>query len=137
MDNDKKYRLEDLSELTGFPRRTIRFYIQKGYLAPPMGQKRGSYYTNEHLEALLKIKRLSQKNVPLKQMTSYEEDSIDVPEPQVGSISWCSHIYLGSGMTLVIDSRKAGFKADDLPSLSEELIEVVRKYQKEEGESNE
>ncbi|WP_462373823.1 helix-turn-helix domain-containing protein, partial [Turicimonas muris] len=59
MESDKKFRLEDLAELTGIPRRTIRFYIQKGYVAPPLGQKRGAYYTNEHLEELLKIKRLS------------------------------------------------------------------------------
>lgn len=137
MDNDKKYRLEDLSELTGFSRRTIRFYIQKGYLAPPLGQKRGSYYTNEHLEVLLKIKRLAQKNVPLKQMTSYEEDSIELPQPQVGTISWCSHIFLGSGMTLVLDNRKAGISAEDLPSVAKEIIDVVEKYKKDEGESHE
>ncbi len=37
MESDKKFRLEDLAELTGIPRRTIRFYIQKGYVAPPLG----------------------------------------------------------------------------------------------------
>lgn len=137
MESDKKYRLEDLAGLTGLSRRTIRFYIQKGYLAPPLGQKRGSYYTNEHLEALLKIKRLAQKNVPLKQMTSYEEDSIELPQPQVGTISWCSHIFLGSGMTLVLDNRKAGLSSEDLPSVAKEIIDVVEKYKKGEGESHE
>ena len=39
MESDKKFRLEDLAELTGIPRRTIRFYIQKGYVAPPIGSK--------------------------------------------------------------------------------------------------
>ncbi len=137
MESEKKFRLEDLAELTGIPRRTIRFYIQKGYVAPPLGQKRGSYYTNEHLEELLKIKRLSNKNVPLKEITSYDEDSIALPEPEIGTISWCSHIFLGTGMTLVLDNRKAGIKAEALPELTEKIIELVQEYKQSKGENNE
>ena len=55
MEIKKKFSLEELSELTGISRRTIRFYIQKGLMNGPEGEKRGAYYTTEHLEDLLRI----------------------------------------------------------------------------------
>ena len=43
METKKKFSLEELSELTGISRRTIRFYIQKGLMNGPEGEKRGAY----------------------------------------------------------------------------------------------
>ena len=60
MEIKKKFSLEELSELTGISRRTIRFYIQKGLMNGPEGEKRGAYYTTEHLEDLLRIKRMTE-----------------------------------------------------------------------------
>lgn len=39
MEIKKKFSLEELSELTGISRRTIRFYIQKGLMNGPGGGK--------------------------------------------------------------------------------------------------
>ncbi len=33
----KKYTIDDLSELAGFSRRTIRFYVEEGIIGPPAG----------------------------------------------------------------------------------------------------
>lgn len=62
---ETKFSIEDLVRLTGLTRRTIRFYVQKGLLKGPEGEKRGAYYTTEHLEELLRIKRLREKHACL------------------------------------------------------------------------
>jgi len=46
----------ELSDATGVTRRTIRFYVQRGLLPPPLGGGRGSYYTEAHLLRLLAVK---------------------------------------------------------------------------------
>ena len=49
MEIKKKFSLEELSELTGISRRTIRFYIQKGLMNGPEGEKRGAYSRFQYL----------------------------------------------------------------------------------------
>src|SRR4051794_34257968 len=50
--------LAELSEESGIPARTIRFYIARGLLDGPVKSGRGAVYTTEHLERLEKIRQL-------------------------------------------------------------------------------
>ena len=50
--------LAELSEESGIPARTIRFYIARGLLDGPVKAGRGAVYTAEHLVRLEKIKEL-------------------------------------------------------------------------------
>jgi DNA-binding transcriptional MerR regulator len=50
--------LAELSEESGIPARTIRFYIARGLLDGPVKAGRGAVYTAEHLARLEKIKEL-------------------------------------------------------------------------------
>jgi len=54
----KRYTIHELSERTGFTRRTIRYYVQEGLLAPPAGRGRGGFYYDSHLQRLLEIRSL-------------------------------------------------------------------------------
>ena len=63
--SDKQYTIEELSELTGFPRRTIRYYIQEGLLEPPAGRGRGGFYYDSHLDKLRQIKSFQEKGLNL------------------------------------------------------------------------
>lgn len=60
----------ELSERADVTRRTIRFYIQRGLLSPPLGGGRGSHYTQAHLERLLAVKRLQELGIPLEVILS-------------------------------------------------------------------
>lgn len=51
------YSLEDLAERSDTPARTIRYYIQRGLVSRPVGEKRGAHYTAEHLQQLLQIRK--------------------------------------------------------------------------------
>jgi DNA-binding transcriptional MerR regulator len=50
--------LAQLSEQSGIPARTIRFYIARGLLDGPVKSGRGAVYTAEHLARLEKIRQL-------------------------------------------------------------------------------
>ena len=54
----KSKTLAELSEESGVPARTIRFYIARGLLDGPVKAGRGAVYTAEHLVRLEKIKEL-------------------------------------------------------------------------------
>jgi DNA-binding transcriptional MerR regulator len=55
-DEPRRYNIDELADLGGVSRRTIRFYIQEGLLPAPLGVGRGSHYDRTHLERLLEIK---------------------------------------------------------------------------------
>jgi DNA-binding transcriptional MerR regulator len=61
----KQYTIEELSELTGFTRRTIRYYIQEGLIPPPAGRGRGGFYNDSHVGKLLQIKALQERGLNL------------------------------------------------------------------------
>jgi len=50
--------LAELSEESGLPARTIRFYIARGLLDGPVKSGRGAVYTANHLTRLERIKQL-------------------------------------------------------------------------------
>ena len=51
------YGIEELAELGGVTRRTVRYYVQRGLLPTPLGTGRGPHYTPAHLERLIHIRR--------------------------------------------------------------------------------
>ena len=59
------FDLKTLSELVGISPRTVHFYVQQGLVPRPGGKGRGSWYTQEHLDRLLLIRKLQAKNLPL------------------------------------------------------------------------
>jgi DNA-binding transcriptional MerR regulator len=65
MSGQSTYTLAELSELTGIPRRTIRFYTTEGLLPRPLTRGRYASYTQAHLDRLLLIDTLKRSYLPL------------------------------------------------------------------------
>ena len=61
-ENGTTYSIEELSELTGFDRRTIRSYIEQGLLRGPVKMGRYAQYAPEHLSRLLAIKYMKESD---------------------------------------------------------------------------
>ena len=55
-DDPRRYNIDELADLGGVSRRTVRFYVQEGLLPAPLGVGRGSHYDRAHLERLLEVK---------------------------------------------------------------------------------
>ena len=60
-----RYGIQELAELAGVSRRTVRYYVQRGLLPAPTGTGRGKHYTDLHLEALVRVRALQERGVPL------------------------------------------------------------------------
>jgi DNA-binding transcriptional MerR regulator len=77
------YGIEELAELAGVSRRTVRYYVQRGLLPTPTGLGRGRHYTEEHLATLVRIRELQERGVPLleiaAQLAGHEEEEASVP----------------------------------------------------------
>jgi DNA-binding transcriptional MerR regulator len=77
-----KYTIEALSELTGFTRRTIRYYVQEGLIDPPAGRGRGGFYYDSHLQRLLQIKAYQQKGMGISAMAAIlKEEPLELEIP--------------------------------------------------------
>jgi len=76
----KKYLIDDLSEITGYSRRTIRYYIQEGLLEPPAGRGRGGFYYDSHVKQLLKIKELQEQGIAVSSIASLLKEKTEEPE---------------------------------------------------------
>lgn len=68
MDDIRALAIGDLARAAGVSRRTVRYYVQRGLLAPPEGLGRGSHYTPEHLRALLEVKGLQEQGASLDEV---------------------------------------------------------------------
>ncbi len=55
-DEPRRYNIDELADLGGVSRRTVRFYVQEGLLPAPLGVGRGSHYDRSHLDRLLEVK---------------------------------------------------------------------------------
>ncbi len=58
--DEARYGIDELADLGGVSRRTVRYYIQEGLLPAPYGLGRGDHYGAEHLQALLRVKSLQE-----------------------------------------------------------------------------
>lgn len=60
-----RFAIGELADAAGVSRRAVRFYVQRGLLAPPLGVGRGAHYDASHLAQLLEIKRRQEAGVSL------------------------------------------------------------------------
>jgi DNA-binding transcriptional MerR regulator len=115
------YNIETLAKMTGLTRRTIRYYVQRGLLDPPLGGGRGSFYTDEHLNRLKKIAEWTEQGVPLIHMKTMLEGK----KPQI-------HVDMQTGTRTVLVSKYEITGGIDLyfrpGQLSSEDLEQIRKF---------
>jgi len=70
MADEKRYTISELAELTGVSRRTVRYYVQRTLIPPPLGAGRGHYYTRAHVRRIAKIRDLQDLGFSLDEIES-------------------------------------------------------------------
>jgi DNA-binding transcriptional MerR regulator len=133
----KAYSIQELTEKTGLPRRTIHFYSQQGILPPPNGAGLGAYYDDRHLLSLLLIPVMRSQGLRLDEIRSrlmgMNLESLQTLFDQVGQApkpaaplpngQAYTHYVLPAGIILEVPS---GLSSDDRKKLKE-LIETTRR----------
>lgn len=104
-----KLSLQQLSERADVPVRTIRFYIQKGLLAAPEGEKRGAYYTDGHLSDLLRIRKWQEAGLSLDAIADLLQARSEPPvaPAKPGAVEVRSHLIVSDGLELVVAPERA------------------------------
>jgi DNA-binding transcriptional MerR regulator len=71
--------LQELEERSGIPARTIRYYIARQILDPPVVAGRNAGYSETHLQRLLDIKKYQQEGLTLDQI----KDGMKPPDSNI------------------------------------------------------
>ncbi|HET9048996.1 MAG TPA: MerR family transcriptional regulator [Chiayiivirga sp.] len=104
-----KLSLQQLSERAGVPGRSIRFYIQKGLLAGPEGEKRGAYYTEAHLADLLRIRYWQESGLSLDAIAGLLMARSEPPVATLrpGAMEVRTHLVIADGLELMVAPERA------------------------------
>lgn len=125
----------ELSKRTDVSRRTIRYYIQEGLLPPPKGETRAALYSEEHLEILLRIRRLQSEGLSLEAIRRRLENKemANTPIKTAGTVEVWRKIYIQEGVELFIDPSTAELSSSQVSALTHQLTEWLQqnKDQKE------
>ena len=70
------WKLDELAREAGVAPRTVRYYVQRGLLPPPVFRGPDTVYEERHLLRLLAIRRLQQAFLPLERI-AVEIDGLD------------------------------------------------------------
>ncbi len=137
------YSIGDLAELGGVNRRTVRYYVQRGLLPPPLGMGRGKHYTKSHLEQLIRVRECQRAGMSLDAIGQFlnnlkeeGEEPLRISVPHIGPPpspeKWSppaffprtvwTRIRLGDGVELHL--RQPPFSLD--PSKLHRIREAVR-----------
>ena len=105
-----KLSIQQLSERADVPVRTVRFYIQKGLLPGPEGEKRGAYYTADHLAELLRIRQWQDTGLSLDAIAGLLQAKSAPPmaPARPGAVEVRSHLIVADGLELVVAPDRAG-----------------------------
>ena len=128
--HENKLTIDEVSGLTAVSPRTIRFYIQKGLVDRPVGQRKAAHYTRGHVRQLLEIEKWKAAGVSLdaiRGIMAGEQAGPGVPDPvrQPGEIRLCSRVWLAPGLELHLDHSELGLDAEQLRRLAGKVADLV------------
>lgn len=114
-----KLSLQQLSESCEIPARTIRFYIQRGLIAGPEGEKRGAFYTEDHLAELLRIRQWQQAGLSLDAIDGLLQARQEAPvlPSRPGTVEVRTHLIVAEGLELVVAPEHANLTQGQLRQL--------------------
>jgi DNA-binding transcriptional MerR regulator len=84
---EARFTLQELTDATGIPGRTVRYYITEKVIPVSRGKGRNAYYTSEHVEALTRVKDLRQQNLSISEIRQVLNDERSpVAKPASGEV---------------------------------------------------
>lgn len=137
---DSRFTLNQLAQLSNVVPRTIRFYIQMGLVRRPNGNCRGAWYDSEHLETLLRIRRLSEKGLSLEAIRQAlipdSENSRNASERDVPVVTTRTHMRVASGVEIVLDPLRAPLSPEAMRRFVATVMDAYRCAEKFDSEND-
>jgi DNA-binding transcriptional MerR regulator len=139
---EKTFSLDELCQLVGLDKRTIRFYIQMELVPRPVGETRAARYNRTHLACLLQIKNWRNEGVSLERigelLKSTESTNITPTKHRKnGEVEVRSHITVCPGVEIQISPTDSNLSPEQLRELVRQvavLAENLNNFNKEKKE---
>lgn len=131
------FTLDQLCALAALPKRTVRYYIQIGLLARPIGETRGAHYLSSHLDTLLRIKQLSDAGIALDRIREVlaGEPAAVPPRPRTaGSVEVRSHVWIAPGVELQISADEAQVTPEQVRAMARAVLSAWQEIKEEDHE---
>lgn len=114
---EKIYTISELSEKTGYSRRTIHYYVQQGLIEPPAGRGRGGFYNDSHMHKLLEIRKQQENGFKLSAIQALSDsDAQELPES--GRDIWVKY--------QIIPGFEINIRRDIEENLGRRITEIIR-----------
>lgn len=127
----EKFSLDELCALVELPKRTVRYYIQTGLVARPVGEKRSAYYTETHLTQLLTIRKWQQAGLSLErigELLSGDKEDLPPARPRrAGTVEVWSHLVVADGLEITLEPGRAGLSPEQVRRLFSEIGSLYRR----------
>ena len=68
------YTIDDVMQLTGVSRRTVRYYVTRGLIPPPDGRGVGLHYGQEHVDGILRVLEAKRRGATLADVAREEHE---------------------------------------------------------------
>jgi DNA-binding transcriptional MerR regulator len=138
---NSSYTIDDLATLVGLPRRTVRYYIQQGLVARPLGEKRGAYYTATHLEQLLTLRKWQNAGLSLERireiLSGPESGALPPPRPRgAGTVEVWSHLVVTDGLEITLEPGRAGMSPEQVRAFFRGVMSLHQALQQQNSEVN-
>ena len=134
----KEWTLRELAAESGVAERTIRFYISKGILDPPLRGGRGAAYGRDHLARLREIRNLQARGLMLADIARLPEPHLAESAPTdtlPAPAAWESYA-VADDVIVLVRSESAPWRARRIRSALGEFASRIRKNSPE-GDDNE
>ncbi len=135
--NTGQFLIEELCRLTGFSRRTVRYYVQEGLVDPPAGRGRGGYYSDLQVAQLARIHVLQEQGYRLDairgmlapqataETAEVPRSPAPTPVPQASPpSSWTRHV-VARGVELHISAEAGSHLGPAVATALEALRSII------------
>jgi|SRR6516165_5375357 DNA-binding transcriptional MerR regulator len=126
-----KRTLTELAEDSGVPARTIRYYIARGVMPPPLVGGRGASYAEEHLERLERIQKLQAQGLTLAQI-AWKLGEHPLERQLVEPTAWWNYP-VAEDVVVMVRSEMRPWRLKRVRSLISQMAAQLRSAEKEEG----
>lgn len=132
---NRVYTLDELCTLVDLPKRTVRYYMQLGLVSRPEGEKRGAFYTGQHLEQLLTIRKWQQAGLSLdriRELLAGQVDGLPPPRPRSpGTVEVWSHLVVADGLEIKLEPGRSVLTPEQVHAFFRGVGELYKKIRKQ------
>ena len=138
MADSKEFSLDDIAALAELPRRTARYYIQEGLVDRPEGIGKGAFYTQKHVEQLLRVRKWSLAGLSLERIAEVMKQPTDGPLPptprRTGTVEVWSHLVVSDGVEVTLEPGRAGLTPEQVRKFFRAVTRAYQELQDSEAE---